>query len=67
MTLEPGKKIGEWTLLEKADARYWLCQCSCGRRRRVRTSNMLSGMSNSCGHNTAKRHAAVMAAAFNRS
>lgn len=68
MKLEEGGVVGDWTLLRRADnnGRYWMCRCSCGAVRRVRGWNITSGVSRSCGHGLARKHDAVMAAAFSR-
>lgn len=56
---KPGDRLGEWTLVEyhpgstatgvKVYPR-WMCECSCGTRRLVRTDNLNFGGSRSCGH-----------------
>ena len=49
-----GKKVGEWTVLgghtrkDKAQHKYWLCECSCGTVKEVNTNSLLSGQSRSC-------------------
>lgn len=62
---KPGKKVGEWKLLEYRKGVYerqegkkekvlassaWKCQCSCGVTRWVDSGNLYSGQSRSCGH-----------------
>lgn len=51
--IEPGSKIGRWTVIDKDDTwklrRHWRCVCSCGKSRSVSSENLLSGRSKSCG------------------
>ena len=44
-----GKQFGEWTVLEKADAGRYKCECSCGEIREVLKRSLLDGTSKSCG------------------
>lgn len=47
-----GAVFGRWTLLERDKSKnksYWICQCSCGTKRSVRTTELKSGRSKSCG------------------
>ena len=48
-----GKFFGEWEVLEKAPSRnkkvMWLCKCSCGTIKEVRSEHLRSGASTSCG------------------
>lgn len=45
----PGMKFGCWTTLEPVGNRKWLCECECGTRKAVYSSNLISGKSKSCG------------------
>jgi len=49
-----GHIFGRWTVLEKTERRYrtsimWLCRCTCGTLREVRSSDLLQRKSTSCG------------------
>ena len=51
-----GQKFGKLTVIEKTQLRepnnhqiIWKCQCGCGNTSLVSTSNLNSGMTNSCG------------------
>lgn len=49
-----GNKFGRLTVisfshLDKRQAAYWLCQCSCGKERLVRRNSLTSGWTKSCG------------------
>ena len=48
-----GKFFGEWEVLEKAPSKnkkvMWLCKCSCGTIKEVRSEHLRSGASTSCG------------------
>ncbi len=55
--LPAGHRIAEWTLLEfipgdvKSQYRAkYKCQCSCGVKRTISASNLVSGQTRSCGH-----------------
>ena len=37
-------------------ATTWICQCDCGRYRRIHTSVLQSGKAKSCGHCDGRRH-----------
>lgn len=46
-----GQRFGRWHVVERdrsASSRWW-CVCDCGTRRSVKTANLTSGQSNSCG------------------
>lgn len=49
----PGEKFGRWTVVSPADSlggeRASKCRCDCGAERVVKTRNLRSGRSNSCG------------------
>ena len=49
-----GKIFGEWEVQEYLGNRVWLCKCSCGTTRQVRSTDLISGKSKSCGHKTTK-------------
>lgn len=48
-----GKRFGKLTAISKADSRnkhtYWLCECDCGKRKEIQTTNLTSGATTSCG------------------
>jgi len=44
-----GKQYGYWTVLDKQDNEWVLCQCQCGETRMVWADNIKSGRSKSCG------------------
>lgn len=49
-----GRKFGAWTPLKfhgrtKDQTAYWMCRCDCGKERPVTSSNLLRGLSKSCG------------------
>lgn len=46
-----GKQFGDWTVLEYADNKKWLCRCSCGVERIVAGQDLRNGKSTGCGHN----------------
>lgn len=63
-----GDKFGEWTLVDYKPGSEkrksgegvrrmpaWLCVCSCGVERVVRTDNLVKGASKSCGHDRANK------------
>jgi hypothetical protein len=48
-----GQIFGQWTVLTFSHVgnnytRYWLCQCSCGRKRRVLGASLKAGQSKRC-------------------
>lgn len=47
-----GQRFGNWLAIRRAGPQkcqiFWLCQCKCGRKQRVRASNLVSGMSTQC-------------------
>lgn len=50
-----GRQFGQWTALQRKGKQYrgstyWLCLCSCGKERGVNYSNLINGVSKSCGH-----------------
>ena len=45
------REFGEWKVIDYAGNSYWNCECSCGKRGRVKKTDLLSGSSKSCGHN----------------
>ena len=45
----PGQQYGRWTILEKVDKDRVRCRCECGTIRVVRTVNLGTGSSRSCG------------------
>lgn len=73
MTLEVGKKIGRWTLLEftphtKVDGKRvspkWRCVCDCGNVRWVPAQHLKAGRTRSCGCVRAELHKRDMAITF---
>ena len=48
-----GQKFGRWVVLGDPDKRgkrtFWLCRCECGHEKHVRSDNLTSGDSKSCG------------------
>ena len=42
--------FNEWTVKEYLGNKYWLCECSCKRKKAVYTQSLLKGQSKSCGH-----------------
>lgn len=44
-----GTKIGKWTILKNIDTLRWLCRCDCGVEKIVYYSNIMRGLSYSCG------------------
>lgn len=72
MTLAVGDKRGQWEVIEllpsklqskngRSTNRYVRARCACGTVRDVRSTNIESGLSHSCGHDLAKKHSKVMA------
>jgi len=73
MTLEVGKKLGRWTLLEfapqtKVDGKRvdskWRCACDCGNVRWVPAKHLKAGRTRSCGCARAELHKRDMAITF---
>ena len=48
-----GQQFGEWTVLKYAGNSKWICRCSCNTEREVHGKSLRSGVSKSCGHDTA--------------
>lgn len=44
-----GDQFSRWTVLDAVDRKSVLARCSCGTERRVRASNLVQGLSRSCG------------------
>lgn len=44
-----GQKVGKWTFISPVDSLRWECECECGNRQIVYYSNILRGLSKSCG------------------
>lgn len=48
-----GESFGRWTVVSYAGKEnqlcHWLCKCECGTQKKLRTSALTSGKSNSCG------------------
>jgi len=51
-----GQVFGRLTVVEQAESRgdrgqyaYWLCECTCGKRKEIRVYSLLNGASQSCG------------------
>ena len=43
------KKYGRWNMLEVLSKEWALCRCACGTEKKVRISNLLRGLTRSCG------------------
>lgn len=50
ISMDIEKVYGEWTVCGKRTGRKVLCECSCGERRDVYVTNLVTGKSLSCGH-----------------
>ncbi|XJS09828.1 hypothetical protein ACF3NG_06690 [Aerococcaceae bacterium WGS1372] len=49
--IKQGDKFGEWTVLKKSDkSSHHTCECSCGVVKDVANTDLLNGVSRSCGH-----------------
>lgn len=48
-----GKKINRWSVIKRAENKngktYWLCECECGKRKKVYGVSLRNGKSKSCG------------------
>lgn len=48
-----GRKFGKWTVIERGEVKnkttYWVCECECGNIKEVRSCDLKSGKSKSCG------------------
>lgn len=67
-----GKQFGKLKVLELAEIRkghkYWLCQCDCGRKKIIRGSSLISGITSSCNclrANNNKTHGKTNTRLFN--
>lgn len=63
MKIEPGDRFGSWTTIEKLiknNHYYWKCQCDCGTVKDVRTDNLSSGRSTSCGCQANKKRSQAL-------
>lgn len=45
-------QFGEWEVLSYLGKSRWICRCSCGIVRNVKSQSLKSGTSRSCGHST---------------
>jgi hypothetical protein len=56
-----GQRYGEWTTIEPAihptdtAHRHWLCVCSCGVKRLVAATRLVSGKTTHCGHTQSRK------------
>lgn len=54
-----GKRFGQFTVLHRSQnkngATMWTCLCDCGKECTVNSSNLIRGLSKSCGHCTTRR------------
>src|SRR5580692_9575046 len=56
-----GKRFGNWTVIGLSDKRnnnrniHWWCQCACGIKREIPSSNLTMGLSTSCQRCSSKR------------
>lgn len=48
--IKVGDKIGEWTVLEQINNKYYRCKCSCGLISSILKYDLVNGKSKSCGH-----------------
>jgi len=48
-TLVPGDVHGRWTVLDATVRNAVLCRCECGTERTVKATNLIQGLSKSCG------------------
>lgn len=71
MTLEPGKTLGKWTLLERCQTSSgrssWLCRCECGKIKNVVEYHLKGGTSRSCGCGRVAQHSKAVAWALQTS
>ena len=44
-----GERYGSWTCIAPGSKSKWLCRCDCGTEREVDRSNLIYGISTSCG------------------
>lgn len=44
-----GKKFGKLTAVKKIDSRYWLFRCDCGKEKKIKKTNVVCGITKSCG------------------
>ena len=49
-----GKRFGRWTVIRKADVKKdnrttWLCKCDCGNEQTITGTNLIRGLTKSCG------------------
>jgi len=56
MQIEPGMIFSRWTVIQMSERKvfrhqhiHWVCKCKCGKIKEVKSSNLINGMSNSCG------------------
>lgn len=53
--IKVGATFGKWKVVRKDESKrndahiYWICQCQCGNIKSVRSTNLRSGKSISCG------------------
>lgn len=49
--IDPGMKLGRWTIIERSVAKRasWVCRCDCGTVRDVKCTYLANGDSRSCG------------------
>lgn len=56
---KPNFKIGKLTLINliiENKFRFWMCSCDCGKTKKIRQSDLLTGDSRSCGCNVIKHN-----------
>lgn len=44
-----GKKFGNLTAVKKIDSKYWLFKCDCGKEKKIKKTNVVCGITKSCG------------------
>ena len=44
-----GKKFGNLTAIKKIDSKYWLFRCTCGKEKKIKKTNVVCGVTKSCG------------------
>lgn len=53
VNLEPGDSFGKWTVVRQVASRKWtkyyLCRCACGTEKEVAATNLVRGLTKSCG------------------
>lgn len=58
-SLKPGQRFGRLTVIAHLGSRYYHCECECGNELSVRTDNLRTGNTSSCGCVNLERVAAM--------